>query len=302
MKTYVSPFLSLMLLLGGACRAQDAPTVQETGIDLEIDGLRWLRTMTTPLDTSSEANRVATYKVYTHVYDFEGNEPITKGVGGKYTHHRGLFIGWNHTRTGDGRFDTWHMKDCYQAYAGAIPADSPDTQAFRVEWRKKDGTPLIDEVRTLRARPADNGLRIIDFSSQLLSKAGAIQLRGDLHHAGMQIRMADEVTGHEETTDYILPEGAVEKSGDEVPEAWWVCCSVEVAGKRYWIIHMTPPDHPTGIPVYSIRRYARFGAFFEPDLKKDTPLDLKFRILLSEKELDRDACQALYDAYTDELK
>jgi hypothetical protein len=302
MKAHIALFLAVSVFLGSACRGQEAPTVEETGIDLEIDGLRWLRTMTTPLDTSSEANRVATFKVYTHVYDFEGKEPITKGVGGKYTHHRGLFIGWNKTQTSGGGFDTWHMKDCYQAYDGALGGDAPNTQTFRVEWRKKDGTPLIDEIRSISARPAQDSLRIVDFSSQLISKSGDIQLRGDLHHAGMQIRMADEVVSHEDTTRYILPEGAVEKSGDEVPEAWWVCCSVEVGGKRYWIIHMTPPDHPTGIPVYSIRRYARFGAFFTPDLREGVPLDLKFRLVFSEKELDQTACQAVYDAYSKEQK
>jgi hypothetical protein len=62
---------------------------------------------------------------------------------------------------------------------------------------------------------------------------------------------------------------------------------------------MTPKDHPTGEPVYSIRRYARFGAFFEPDLEEGTPLVLNFRIVLSQSELDQKACEALYKAYAD---
>ena len=61
---------------------------------------------------------------------------------------------------------------------------------------------------------------------------------------------------------------------------------------------MTPQDHPTGVPVYSIRRYARFGAFFESDLAQDKPLTVRFRILVSEAELDQAACQALYEAYS----
>nr|MCU0875452.1 PmoA family protein [Pirellulaceae bacterium] len=34
-----------------------------------------------------------TYKPFLHVLDADGKEPITKGPGGFYTHHRGIFIG-----------------------------------------------------------------------------------------------------------------------------------------------------------------------------------------------------------------
>ena len=43
----------------------------------------------------------------THVLDFDGKEPITE-VYGKYTHHRGLFIGWKDTIVNGVDFDTWH--------------------------------------------------------------------------------------------------------------------------------------------------------------------------------------------------
>lgn len=272
----------------------------EEALDLKLGDNTWLRTITTPL---SGEHREETYKVYTHIYDFDGNAPITKGAGGKYTHHRGMFIGWNDTLVEGTDYDTWHMSNCSQEHIAWLELKSGDDAASQVEeirWNDDLGKTFITEFRTIRARPGDAGMRIFDFQSKLRSMRGTIQLNGDLQHAGMQVRLANEVSEHEDTTQYILPEGAEELDDDEVINAWWVCCSAEVGGKRYWVMHMTPPSHPLGVPVYSIRRYARFGAFFEPELPEGRQLELNFRVLVSEAELTRDTCQALYDAYAAE--
>lgn len=268
----------------------------EEAHDLLVDGQPWLRTVTPPFDDSTKAARDETFKVYTHVYNFDGDAFITKGHGGKYSHHRGLFIGWLSTTFNDAEVDTWHMRGSYQRHAKWLD-QSPGAQSEIVEWCTDDGEPFISETRTITAKPGPNNTRIIDFASELTALNADIALRGDLQHAGMQIRLANEVSRHEETTQYILPQGATENENDEVIGAWWVLGSAEVEGKRYWIMHMTPPSHPLGVPVYSIRRYARFGAFFEPDLKQGQPYPLTFRILVSETELDREAAQALYDDY-----
>lgn len=292
----------LLMLSAVACRGAEAPgaEVAEVMEDLLVDGRPWLRTMITPHDASSAETREITYKVYTHILDFAGEAPITKGPGGKYSHHRGLFIGWNHSMVRGERYDTWHMSNSYQEHVAWLEQRTGGDQAKQaqhVRWYTLKGEPIIDETRVIAARKGEDDLRIVDFSSSLISRAGDIALRGDSHHAGMQVRLANEVAEHEETTQYILPEGAKERANDEVFGGWWVCCSAVVRDKRYWIIHMTPPNHPTGQPVYSIRRYARFGAFFEPDLKEDQPLDITFRVIVSEKELDRASCQRLYDEY-----
>lgn len=272
----------------------------EEALDLKLGDAIWLRTITTPL---SGAHREETYKVHTHIYDFAGAAPITKGAGGKFTHHRGMFIGWKDTLVEGTDYDTWHMTNCSQEHVAWLELKSDENAASQVEevrWNDELGKTFITEFRTIRARPGEDGTRIFDFQSKLRSMRGTIQLKGDLQHAGMQVRLADEVSEHEDTTQYILPEGAEERDDDEVLNAWWVCCSAEVGGKRYWIMHMTPPSHPSGVPVYSIRRYARFGAFFEPELIEGRMLELNFRVLVSEHELTREACQTLYDAYAAE--
>ncbi len=48
-------------------------------------------------DTSTDTRAHETYKVFHHVYDPGSETIITKGPHGKYTHHRGMYVGWNKT-------------------------------------------------------------------------------------------------------------------------------------------------------------------------------------------------------------
>ncbi len=47
-----------------------------------------------------------TKKPFHHVFDPDGTRTITKGVGGLYSHHRGLFFGYNKIQVGDQSLDT----------------------------------------------------------------------------------------------------------------------------------------------------------------------------------------------------
>lgn len=290
------PLFIILAITGLAAPALEFTFEEKPGeLVLLGDGKPWLSTQTPAFD---RASREETYKVFTHVYDFEGEAPITKGAGGKYTHHRGMFIGWRDTVVGGAHYDTWHMKDNYQKHVKWASTKAKDGKAIQVEevhWCTLKGDPFIKETRTITAGPGPDGTRLFTFESVLESLEGSIQLRGDLQHAGMQVRMANEVSEHEDSTRYIFPAGAEELDDDKVPAAWWMCCSPVVRGERYWVMHMTDKDIPGNkAPVYSIRRYARFGAFFEPDIEKDTPLTMRFRVLLSGKELDQARCEELY--------
>ncbi len=287
-----------MLILAGltACATTFA---EDKTQDLTIGGVAWTKSVITPYDDSSNEARDETYKVYTHLMDFAGKEPITKGGGGQYPHHRGLFIGWRETTVGGTKFDTWHMTDCYQQFTGKMSLDRApehDIQTLGIEWNGNDGTPILDEQRTIAVRPGADGMRIVDFTSVLTSQAD-VTLRGDSHHAGMQVRLSNEVAEDSDATVYILPEGAKRLENDEVSGAWWAVCNAEIGGKKYWVMHMTPPGNPTVLKLYSIRPYARFGAFFEPDLKKGQPLTLTFRIIVSESPIDQAKANALYQEY-----
>lgn len=270
--------------------------------DLHVTGQPWLRTVT-PEYQPRGRDREETYKVYTHVYNFDGDGFLTKGSGGLYTHHRGLFIGWMQTTYEGETVDTWHMRGCYQAHVEWLEQDigeSASLQVELIEWRDRNDEPFLRETRTISAQVGEGGTRILNFQSRLEAFEAPVQLRGDLQHAGMQIRLANEVSEHPESTEYVLPETAEVLEDDEVIGAWWSGCNADIGGKRYGFVHMTRVDHPTGAPVYSIRPYGRFGAFSEHEIAPGVPLELNYRIVVSDEPLDRARCDALFKAYAAE--
>ena len=117
------PLLLLPLLLGmlpGPAPGQDQPAfalVLEEGRHLDIlsEGRRVSRYMIAH-DTSTEERRHETYKPYLHVYDASGAEPVTKGAGGQFTHHRGIFFGYSRLGFEGRRLDRWHMKGGEQVH------------------------------------------------------------------------------------------------------------------------------------------------------------------------------------------
>ena len=59
-----------------------------------------LRYMHERLDNSTPERRGETYKIYHHVFDPRGTKLVTKGPGGLFPHHRGLFYGFNRIQIG----------------------------------------------------------------------------------------------------------------------------------------------------------------------------------------------------------
>ncbi len=227
--------------------------------------------------------REETYKVYHHVFDPQGKRPITKGPGGKYTHHRGIFIGWRSVEFAGKKYDFWHMKTVTQQLkqfteniAGPVLARSTAT----IEWNDPQGKPVITEQRTLVAY-RQSGAILLDWSTALKSNVGPVFLNGDMHHAGIQFRAANEVVSREKETFYIYPPQGVERPN--APKVPWVAMSFALGDRRFTVAHMNHPDNPPDT-VYSEkqRHYGRFGAFFTYHLKPDETLRLKYRFYIVE--------------------
>ena len=95
-----------------------------------------------------------TYKVYHHLTAPDGRL-LTKGDGGKFEHHRGLFVGWNHTLWNGQDLDFWHMTDgATQRFGGFVDpkllALDDDAQACEVRWQTKHGKVIVRERRGLQ--------------------------------------------------------------------------------------------------------------------------------------------------------
>lgn len=229
-----------------------------------------------------------TFKPFTHVYGF-GRDPalITKGPGGRYTHHRGIFFGFNDTPHGD----FWHGKGVSQRharylaereFAGPVAA----RRAQVVDWVGRDEKAVIRDTReviTWRVGPAHV---VMDYEVTVAALTDEpITLGGDAHHAGFHFRAAQEVAdapgadGKPGAAVYTRPAGATRVKDDVWEACDWTHAAFSVDGKPYAVTHLDPPANPRP-NQYSTRPYGRFGSFFKGEVSKDKPLRLRYRLII----------------------
>lgn len=292
-------------------------------LDLTYDGRSALRYMMPTLDESSDEKRNETFKPYHHVWSPDGQTLLTKGPGGLFPHHRGLFFGFNKITYGDGKkCDTWHCTGkTYQSHEELLDQDAgADWARHRVaiDWHGQEGEVFAHEIRSLGVKRHEHeGVEgwIVDFSSTLASAdEQPIHLDGDPQHAGFQFRASQHVPDKTaKQTYYLRPDGKGEPGetrnwnhdNPDAPENAknenlpWKGMSIVIDGKRFTIVYL---DHPTNPKPsrYSERDYGRFGSYFVTDVTKNQPLHIRYRLWIQAGEMTIDQCQALSDAFNAE--
>ncbi len=246
-------------------------------------------------DPSTPESLHQTYKPFLHIIDPETKKPITKGPGGQFTHHRGIYLGWNRLTTDEGRFDLWHMNKGLQIHRSFEEKNiTPQSASFtsNVHWIVAGEKVVIDEMRTMTF--THDGLpetiAIVDLTTEL-SPMVNLELNGDPEHAGVQYRPANEVD--KKATKYLFPkEGQDPRKDFNLP---WVNEYYELNGKGYSVTHMNHPDNPKPSRYSAYRNYGRFGAFFTKSLDKGEKLTLKYRFAIRKgKPEDRSEIQEDY--------
>lgn len=311
MKTLISLFTLAGTLAGvSIAQAEKFEWVDEPGkhSDLLFNGKKIVRYVYEPMDPE---NREATYKPFHHVYDSKGEGFLTKGPGGQYTHHRGIYFGFSKCKLPDGSgVDSWHCKGGYQQHAKVLAQSATDKAAVQkvaIEWRKDDGTVFINEERQLTFTPAQDGLHV-DFQSTLKSPAGTVVLDGDPQHAGFQFRASNEVNDKSKGQTYYIRPGTGKgepgktinwgKGADDedagVTNLPWKGMSVVVGGERYTIVYLDSPDNPKPAR-YSERDYGRFGSYFVSEVTPEKPLAVNYGLFIATAELTPEKCQQLHD-------
>jgi len=251
-------------------------------------------------DTSTKQRAHETYKTYHHVFDAEGKDYITKGPGGKYTHHRGVYIGWSRLTVAKKSYDTWHMsRGCTQAHrkflrksAGPVLASS----TALVHWLNGEGKVLLAEERqTLVFRQGPPAVMLMEFRPKLMATSGEVYLNGDPEHAGMQYRPHNDVAVHGGAkkpkpgapngtqTVYEFHQDGIKTGGQRLnrnKDLPWAGMSYALKGKRYSVQHMNHSSNPKGTIYSAYRSYGRFGAFFKKTIEADGSLSLRYRILV----------------------
>lgn len=265
-----------------------------------------LRYMYEALDTSSPERTGETYKVYHHVYDPTGSRFVTKGPGGKFPHHRGLFFGFNRISYGDGlSADIWHCRNGEHQLQIEILEQTTGPvmgrQLLAIDWYGRQDDVFAKERRELTAYNVDGGI-MIDFATVLDSQVGKVRLDGDPQHAGFQFRGSQDIPDKTAAmTYYVRPDGKGEPGKfrnwsakkNETPQNLahinlpWLAISFVLDDKRYTCCYIDHPDNPKPAR-FSERDYGRFGSYFEYDLDTDKPLKLRYRIWLQEGEMSVD--------------
>ena len=285
-------------------------------VDLQFDGKPVLRYMMPTLDESSEEKRHETFKPYHHVFSPDGETLLTKGPGGLFQHHRGLFFGFNKITYGDGKkCDTWHCTDkTFQSHEEIIEqeADADSArQVVAIDWHGKEGELFAHERREIDVtRAKHDGVEgwQIDFSSHLETSDGQpIHLDGDPQHAGFQFRATQRVPDETAKETYYVRTDGVGKPGDyrnwdhnkpnakgnkENENRPWNALSFVVDGQRYTVLYLDSPSNPKPAR-YSERDYGRFGSYFVADVTKEKPLDVKYRVWVQPGEMTVEKCEAL---------
>ena len=292
----------------------------EDHIDLTYDGRPALRYMMPTLDESSEEARNATFKPYHHVFSPDGKTLLTKGPGGLFPHHRGIFYGFNNITYGEGKkCDTWHCTGkTYQSHEQEIYHEVHDNSASHVvliDWHGAEGEVFAIEERQVSVERAKrHGVEgwLIDIHSTLSTADGLpIHLDGDPQHAGMQFRATQEVPdktaketyylrpdgpgkpGEYRNWDHKNPDAPGNKQSTDLP--WNALCFV-VDGQRFTVLYMASPDNPRPAH-YSERDYGRFGSYFVADVTAEKPLTVNYRFWVQAGEMTVDQAKALYDNY-----
>ena len=287
-------------------------------VDLTYDGRTIVRYMYEALDESTPERREETYKPFHHVFDAAGEKPITKGPGGKYTHHRGIYYGFSKCSYTDAEgkehtgIDTWHCRKPHQSHQNFRKHEADAVSAFQcveIHWHDNEGKVFVKEVRELTFSRADDGALVVDFESTTKPTVPKVKFDGDPQHAGFQFRASHEV--FEKTakqTYYIRP-----KTGKAEPGAtinWsaktdseatrdlpWKGLSFVVNGdERYTPVYLDHPDNPKPAR-YSERDSGRFGSYFVAELTPEKPLTVNYRLNIKKGERTPDECAALSEAF-----
>ena len=279
--------------------------------ELQFNKMPVVRYMYEKLDESTPERRGETYKVFHHVYSPDGKTRLTKGPGGLFPHHRGLFYGFNRIRYGDKHADIWHCPkgefQSHKRFTSIHIGHVKSHHEVQIDWHGRDREVFATEFRKITAYDTKGG-RLLEIDSTLKSQIDeAIVLDGDPQHAGFQFRATQHVPDKtKDQTYYIRPDGKdqpgsfrnwsakeneteVNKNHVDLP---WLALSMVVDGKRYTVCYLVHPDNPKP-HRFSERDYGRFGAYFVYRLTKDNPLRIRYRYWIQEGEMTVEEIQKL---------
>ena len=243
-----------------------------------------------------EAHHHDTCKVFHHVRALDGTL-LTKGNGGMFQHHKGLFIGWNRTAWNKRRFDFWHMpKQELQVFRAFLsPKElgmAAGAQVCAIDWIAPEGEVVIAERRGLQLLEQHGDHYVLHLRNELRAPNGKVRLAGDPQHAGQQFRAPQTFAPKDAVkVSYVRPAGAEDHGNDVWTGCDWIAEIQPHGEQRYTILRVEGRDN-RGETTWSTRDYGRFGATRTVDVTKERPLRLDQYYVIAAGARDATWCAA----------
>ncbi len=243
-----------------------------------------------------EAHHHDTCKVFHHVRALDGTL-LTKGNGGMFQHHKGLFIGWNRTAWNKRRFDFWHMpKQELQVFVGFLPHTAlgmpKGAQVCKVDWITPEGEVVVAERRGLHLMAQHEDFYVLHLRNELRAPNGKVRLAGDPQHAGQQFRAPQTFAPKDAVkVSYVRPAGAEARGNDVWTGCDWIAEIQPHGEQRYTVLRVEGRDN-RGETTWSTRDYGRFGATRTVDVTEERPLRLDQYYVIAAGARDATWCAA----------
>ncbi len=232
-------------------------------------------------DTSSPEIKFNTAKVFAHVMAPDGEATLTKGAGGKYPHHRGIFIGWSKMEHGGAKHDLWHVRNTtqkHQKFLNTKPTVEGASIKSIIHWIGTKGEIVLEEERTYSVRARDDAHAEIDFTSELRAVNGDVKLNGDPEHAGIQFRPSQKVAVNG-SAKYTFHEAGIDpKKQLDLP---WVAATFTIGDQQWTAQHMSHQKNPKGARWSAYRDYGRFGPFTVAEIPDGESLTFRYRFRIT---------------------
>jgi len=299
--------LSLLILLSASPVAAQFTWTDTEGKHLELtfQNRPVARYVYEAIDESSPGRRDETYKPFCHIYRPDKREDfLTKGPGGSFTHHRGIYYGFSKISYTDrdgkqwNNVDTWHCRKAHQVHRSFASKEADaKTAAFTsvIDWVGDDGQVFATEERTMRFSYPVKDL-VVDFESRLTPSVPSLRLDGDPQHAGFHFRAHNDI--HDvspNATYYIRPVSGVGQPGiainwspktdnEQTRDLPWKGMCFLLDNKFFTVAYLDHSGNPKPARA-SERQYGRFGTYFATDVIPEKPLTVRYRLVIRQGEM-----------------
>ena len=239
---------------------------------------------------------------YVHPLYGPDGEVLTMDFSPDHPHHRGIYWAWPEVTYKGEKRDIHALQGLFSRPVKIVRQEQDEQSAvLKAEnlWKWGDKEPIVREFVTIKVHAAAEGLQAIDFTLRFEAQVEGVTIarRDKNHYGGFNFRMSGR-TGQQITTHT----DAADVKGSRM--AWAELRGVAPNGKQpvgaFLLQHPENPEYPGDWQEYAKLNWLQ-PTFPAPGkaylLKKETPLELRFRVIVrSGKGLDADP-KLLFDAY-----